>query len=137
MEQNPNDQTLVQILKDKIPNLRLLYFFGSAAIGEENKESDIDLAFLSSDKIGQVERFNIQCDIANILNRDVDLVDLKQASEVMRAEVLISGRLIFCVDPNEQAEYEVLVCSRYAHLNEERAEILTDFYSSDSTDGHR
>ena len=50
----------------KIENTKLIYLFGSYAISEENKESDIDIAILLTKQINWKERK----DILNYLYRE-------------------------------------------------------------------
>lgn len=42
-------------------------------------DSDIDIGFLTTSKIKPVKKWKIQERLASKLNRDVDLVDLKDA----------------------------------------------------------
>ncbi len=58
------------------------------------------------------------------LHRDVDLVDLRNASTVMRVQVLSTGT---CLDTQNESvcqEFETYAYSDYARLNEERREIV-------------
>ena len=60
----------------------LVYVFGSFARGELWEDSDIDLAFLSDGEFTSYEIFMLAQEIAEIYNREVDLIDLKKASTV-------------------------------------------------------
>jgi ribosomal protein RSM22 (predicted rRNA methylase) len=61
--------------------------------------------------------------LASKLNIDVDLVDLKKASTVFRAQI-IQGELLYAEDKKQQQEFEMLTLKKYARLNEERKEII-------------
>jgi hypothetical protein len=71
-----------------------------------------------------LRRFELAQELAAQLHRDVDLVDLRTASTVMRMQVLSTGECLAA--PNEAArrEFEMYAYSDYARLNEERREIL-------------
>jgi uncharacterized protein len=86
----------------------------------------VDLAVLACDPIPAMRRFGLAQELAIQLHRDVDLVDLRTASTVMRMQVISTGE---CLDaPNEptRREFEMYVFSVYARLNEERRGILDD-----------
>ena len=119
-----DDNALVDRIRQSVPNLIALYRFGSQAKGLARPESDLDLAVLACDPIPAVRRFELAQELAIQLHRDVDLVDLRTASTVMRMQVISTGE---CLDaPNEptRREFEMYVFSDYARLNEERREIL-------------
>ncbi|KYD25652.1 nucleotidyltransferase domain-containing protein [Geobacillus sp. NFOSA3] len=120
---NHDFQTIVQFLVKKI-NPYVIYLFGSEAQQQARQDSDIDLAFLSERTLSHYERFMIAGELAAILNCDVDLVDLKEATTVFQAQVVGKGKVLYCADDDKKAQFEMKVFKEYAKLNEERAEIL-------------
>ncbi len=119
-----NDQALIQFLRQSIPDLIALYRFGSHVKGNTRQDSDIDLAVLTGDPIPALRRFELAQELAARLHRDVDLLDLRTATTVMRMQVISTGE---CLDsPNGPArrEFEMYVYADYARLNEERRGIL-------------
>jgi uncharacterized protein len=120
---NRDFQTIVQFLVKKI-NPYAIYLFGSEAQQQARKDSDIDLAFLSERTLSHYERFMIAGELAAILNCDVDLVDLKEATTVFQAQIVGKGKVLYCADDDKKAQFEMKVFKEYAKLNEERAEIL-------------
>jgi uncharacterized protein len=120
---NHDFQTIVQFLVKKI-NPYVIYLFGSEAQQQARQDSDIDLAFLSERTLSHYERFMIAGELASILNCDVDLVDLKEATTVFQAQVVGKGKVLYCADDDKKAQFEMKVFKEYAKLNEERAEIL-------------
>uniref|UniRef100_C5D433 Nucleotidyltransferase n=1 Tax=Geobacillus sp. (strain WCH70) TaxID=471223 RepID=C5D433_GEOSW len=120
---NHDFQTIVQFLVKKI-NPYVIYLFGSEAKQQARQDSDIDLAFLSERTLSHYERFMIAGELAAILNCDVDLVDLKEATTVFQAQVVGKGKVLYCADDDKKAQFEMKVFKEYAKLNEERAEIL-------------
>lgn len=92
------ERIIVDILSEKVSPF-LIILFGSTAKGNIHKDSDIDIAFLSDDKeLDKYEIFMIAQEIASELNRDVDLIDLNQASTVFQAQVVHTGKVIHCTD---------------------------------------
>jgi hypothetical protein len=61
-----------------------------------------------------------------LLHRDVDLIDLRQASTVMRMQVVSTGESLFSADDPKREQFETMVYASYARLNEERRGILDD-----------
>ena len=118
---------IIDFLREKIPELLGIYVFGSYANNTSTTESDIDIAFLTYCKISAVQKWEIQEGLASVLNIDVDLIDLKDASTVLRSEVIEKGKLIYAVDSIEIGQFEMTTYSMYADLNESRMDILTDF----------
>ena len=119
-----NDQALIQFLKQAIPDLIALYRFGSQAKGVTRLDSDVDLAVLTCDPIPALRRFEIAQELAVRLHCDVDLVDLRTASTVMRMQVISTGECLDSANGPARREFEMYVCADYARLNEERCEIL-------------
>lgn len=70
-----------------------------------------------------------------LAGRDVDLVDLRAASTVLRARVIAEGERLFCAAESLCAEFEDVAFSAYARLNEERRAILQDIQQRGSVYG--
>ncbi|SDP15254.1 Uncharacterized conserved protein YutE, UPF0331/DUF86 family [Clostridium gasigenes] len=114
----------IKLLQDFNPVI--IYLFGSASRGELRNESDIDISFLSDDDIDEYICFMKAQELASIFNRDVDLIDMKKASTVFKAQIIGTAKKIFCNDENKRMYFEMRSFKEYALLNEERAEILKD-----------
>jgi uncharacterized protein len=71
---------LTQAVKQLMPDVRLIYLFGSQADGSATPSSDIDIAVLLDKKMNPVARFDLEQTLAIEFNQDVDLVDLLMAS---------------------------------------------------------
>ena len=126
---------IIEFLKDQIPGLIAIYIFGSMADNSSTPESDIDIAFLTFQKISAVEKWKIQEELASKLKQDVDLIDLKDATTILRTEVVENGKLIFSGDSYQVNHFEMITYSMYSDLNESRQDILTDYnekYGRDS-----
>jgi len=83
--------------------LDTLWLFGSEAAGTAREDSDLDLAALFRKHPSALEIFEARGDLGEILLRDVDLIDLDQASPILGMQVLRYGRLL--VDRNPKRRY--------------------------------
>jgi predicted nucleotidyltransferase len=119
-----DDHALIEHIRKSVPSLIALYRFGSQAKGTARPDSDIDLAILARDPIPNIRRFEIAQELAAQLHLDVDLVDLRTASTVMRMQVLSTGTCLDAPDEPAHREFEMYAYSDYARLNEERREIV-------------
>lgn len=117
---------LMDLLRRQIPSLLGVYVFGSAANDRMHPESDIDIAILTGQPQDPATLWEIAQALAQLAGREVDLVDLRRASTVLRMQVIGSGRRLLCNDPVQCETFEDFVYSDYARLNEERAGILRD-----------
>jgi predicted nucleotidyltransferase len=119
-----DDPALIEYLRKSVPELIALYRFGSQAKGTARPDSDVDLAVLARDPIPAIRRFELAQELAIQLHRDVDLVDLRSASTVMRMQVISTGTCLDAPDEPARREFEMYAYSDYARLNEERRDIL-------------
>jgi predicted nucleotidyltransferase len=120
------EKQIVDFLIKKIPELQGIYIFGSYVNKTITSKSDVDIAFLSFKKISVVEKWKIQEELASILNVNVYLVDLKDASLVLRSEIIENGERIYTADAFECDNFEVTTYSLYSDLNESRMHIIND-----------
>jgi len=118
------DSALIAHIRKAVPDLIACYRFGSTERGTTRPDSDVDLAILSGKTLSELNRFELAQDLAAQLHRDVDLVDLRAASTVMRMQVLSTGTCLATEDERARREFEMYAYSDYARLNEERREIL-------------
>lgn len=106
----------------------LIIIFGSALSGRILPESDIDIAFLSEKKLSAYDVFMVGQELAGLLDRDVDLVDLEIASTVFQARVITTGKVIYCNDETKRMLFEMVTLKKYARLNEERRHIMDKLF---------
>lgn len=124
MEGNKKEIIISQLQDEFSPYV--IYVFGSAVNGNTRRDSDIDVAFVS-EKTESIDAYDIYLaaqGLAEKLNQDVDLVDLNRASTVFQAQVVSTGRVIFCNDNYKRDVFEMKTLKMYAKLNEERAVII-------------
>ena len=113
----------IEILKEEF-NPIVIYLFGSGAKNRLRDDSDIDIAFLTDDEIDSYECFMKAQELADIFSREVDLINLNTSSTVFKAQVVGTGKIIYCRDETKRMYFEMRAFKAYAMLNEEREVIL-------------
>lgn len=128
-----NPATKIQLIKtallEALPEVKLLYLFGSQAKGTANGSSDWDIAVLPYSPLDNTQRWDLAQNLAGKLGQDVDLVDLSGASTVLQMQVINDGQLLMG-DRQEADVFETQVFSMYAHLQESRQDIVDEFVGS-------
>ena len=113
------------------PDIQGVYLFGSYGTEYERPDSDVDLALLLPPMQAIIEEDmqigQCRASLVKLLNRDVDLVNVRRVSTVFQKVIIIDGRLIHCADRYAVENFEMLVLSLYQTLNEERRGILDAF----------
>ncbi|HEX5054663.1 MAG TPA: nucleotidyltransferase domain-containing protein [Planctomycetota bacterium] len=89
---------LLRRVHERLPGVQGVWLFGSRARGDAREDSDIDLAVLGPTAFDPVLVFDLGLELGVLASRDVDLVDLRAASTVLRKEALHGGRLLSCLD---------------------------------------
>ena len=107
----------------------LIYIFGSTVKGRGRDDSDIDIAILTDRQIDEYKLFILSQKLADVLKREVDLVDLRKASTVFRVQIIKTGKLIYNSDNLRKMYFQMRAIRDYALLNEERMEIINKIKS--------
>jgi len=113
----------IEMLKEEF-NPIVIYLFGSAAKDKLRDDSDIDIAFLSDKEEDSYEVFMKAQELAEIFNREVDLINLNTSSTVFKAQVIGTCKRLYCRDETKRMYFEMRAFKAYAMLNEEREVIL-------------
>jgi len=126
---------IIAFLKEKIdPDFIIL--FGSYAKGYARPDSNVDIAFYKEGgMLTPYECFLYAQELADRLNKDVDLIDLNHASTVFQAQIFATGIVMDIKNENALNVKRMLAYSLYAKLNEERAEILKNIAESGAVYG--
>ena len=114
----------VATIRAAMPDVQAIYRFGSMTAGTAGPDSDLDLAVLGPHPLDPMVRFDLQEQLASVVRRSVDLVDLRAASPVMAMQVLAAGELLHDSAPDLRGLFEDRAYGTYARLNEERRGIL-------------
>lgn len=118
--------TAIDVIKEQYPDVWAIYLFGSFGTIYERSDSDLDLAVLCKQPLDALPLWELAQKIALRINRDVQVVDLRQASTVFQNEIIRNERRIYCCHPKACDALESLYLAMYLRLNEERKEILDD-----------
>jgi predicted nucleotidyltransferase len=127
-----NQQDLVlQIILQSYPDVQAIYLFGSYGTKDQWPDSDVDLGLLlppaQSKSVTFSTLHSCQIDLAELLLKDVDLINMRQVSTVFKKEIISTGRIIYSTNQYAVDEFEMLTISYYQKLNQERLELLVDF----------
>jgi predicted nucleotidyltransferase len=90
-----------------------IYVFGSIATGKDRTGSDIDIAIMVRDSIGEMERVQLETSLSNLLKRDVDLIIFGDVAPLLQHQILKYGHLVFEGDPKERVRQEVAARREY------------------------
>jgi len=112
------------------PATQAVYLFGSYGTQQQWPDSDADIALLlppdEARRVGSLSMTELQASLERLLDKEVDLINLRQVSTVFQKEIILAERRIFCANRYAADEFEMLVLSLYQKLNEERAELMAE-----------
>jgi predicted nucleotidyltransferase len=113
-------------IQQSLPGLIAIYLFGSQATGEAIATSDVDLAILVQGKIEPLRLWELAGELADLVHRPVDLVDLRAASTVMQHQIVSNGHRLWACPGIDAGTYELFIFSEKMKLDEARAGLLDD-----------
>jgi predicted nucleotidyltransferase len=129
-----NEAGIVEAVLRHYPDVVAVYLFGTAGTEDERSDSDLDIALLFSHEkaaeIGSLQMSDLCLELGRVVNRGVDLINLRLVNTVFQKEVVAADRRVYCADEYGADEFEMLVLSYYMKLNEERADILKEALKS-------
>jgi predicted nucleotidyltransferase len=125
---------LVQAILAAYPDTQAIYLFGSYATGDQRRDSDLDLAILlpvtTARQVGSLYFSPLQDQVTKLSRPSVDLINLRRVSTVFQHEIISTAHRIYCADESTCLEFEALTLSFYQELNDRRAAIVEDIYTS-------
>jgi predicted nucleotidyltransferase len=121
-------------LKTALPSLQAVYLFGSQASEEATETSDVDVAVLLPAPLAAEQRWRLASELADRLGRDVDLIDLRQASTVLQHQVVVEGKRLWSHGLDSD-EFELMVQSEYWDLAIQRQHLIADIKQRGSVHG--
>ena len=132
--QNLTGEKLVENVRNavlaELPYCLAIYVFGSRADDQARPDSDLDIAVLLPRMTQIDDKLAVLSHLAVELKVEVDLVDLRAASDVLRREVLVNGVCIHNAAPGEVLAWEAEAMTRYGHYRREVAGLLADFHDT-------
>lgn len=94
-----------------------VYLFGSQIKGKENIYSDVDIAVLFQPNLTQKERtekrLSLMDELCSILNKDVDVVILNEASTFLKFQVIKEGEKIYERPDRSEHSFEAKAIVEY------------------------
>jgi uncharacterized protein len=121
---------LVRTVLGHYPDTQAIYLFGSYGTENEWADSDVDIVLLlppeQAKAIRMLAMSPLCSDLGSLLEKPVDLINLREVYTVFQKEIISADRRIYTGDAYGADEFEMLVFSFYQKLSQERAEILTE-----------
>ena len=97
-----------------------VYIFGSFASGRQRSGSDVDIGvLLHPEFIGEADALREQCmiQLGRTLNKDIHVVILNHAGEVLLKQVLSKGKAILIKNQKEDKYFKMVSLSRVVDFN--------------------
>lgn len=132
------DDTIKSHILEGLPTTQAIYRFGTWGTAAQRPDSDVDIAvLLPHEDAMRVDRWQwhlLAVKLAGAVGAEnADLVNLRRADTTLQAEILRTGRLVYCHDDDGRLGFETLVLSMYQKLNDERAGIRAAIVESART----
>ncbi len=90
-------QTILSAISTQ-PDIVLAILFGSLAVGEGNKDSDLDLAVDAGRRLTAREKMALISELAETTGRPIDLVDINAVGEPLLGQIIRHGKRILGSD---------------------------------------
>lgn len=123
MKNKDLSNTIKNLLLKYIPSITIIYIFGSVAFGEDDTNSDIDIAFLATEDIDNLRKYNISQTLAIELKKNIDLINMSKSTEVINMQIISKG---VCIYNKDDTNFEDNVYYKYIDLCEFRSGIVED-----------
>lgn len=108
---------IIDFLKANIENLISVTLFGSATKNRLTSNSDIDLAFLSYDKVDSEKLHLLQNKLSELLKHEVDLIPMRETDSILNYQIFKNGLILFISDSipdiREYHAFKVLKLAEY------------------------
>jgi predicted nucleotidyltransferase len=107
-----------------------VYLFGSFAYGNPGPSSDLDLGLLfePGDRQSILQQLDQHLvELSRLLRRDLHLVPLNLAGEVLLKQVFAKGRCIIINNPKQHALFEMIAYAKIADFGYHRQRFQTGF----------
>lgn len=94
--------------------LKLLLQFGSSVTGKMHKESDVDVAYLSSRELSLREEASFVIELMPILkNKFIDIVNIHKAPPLLLYAISRQGKILYQATPTKFHEFRAYAFKRY------------------------
>lgn len=108
----------IKSVLSKIPQVEYAYLFGSVAISQTTKNSDVDIAVMLTPELTQKQRFDLRLELMGIFNKALkkpaDVVILNDVSSIFLKYVIIQeGKPIYIKDELKYLTFESQTLGEY------------------------
>ncbi len=114
----------LEAIRAELEGLKSVYLFGSRATGEQRHCSDWDIGVVGVDVFDPVLVWEAAQRVAVVLDCDVDLVDLRTASTVLRFQIVAYGKRLFSDGLVDTEQFDNLCIAEYLRFAEARRELV-------------
>jgi len=111
----------------RVPGIICVYLFGSAARGDSNALSDIDLAVLLEPSHGG-EMSKAAEVLARVFGEKADISDLAELPLSVQFRAIRDGVLLYVADDLARARFEARVIEEYLDMEFHREEYLGEWF---------
>lgn len=94
----------------------MAFLFGSSVTRDVDSANDVDVAVSFARPVSLLEQSELAAQLEELVGRAVDVVDLDQASTVLRWEIVRSGVAVCARDPRDVLEFRARVPLEYFDL---------------------
>jgi len=129
LQEPPQTSDLDQKIKyvmARHPSVVLAILFGSMATDQARNDSDLDIAVASSSPLTAQTHIAIIEDLALVVGRPVDLIDLDRIHNPLLQQILTKGRRVLCQDRTRYAELLLRMVYEEADVMPYYRRILSD-----------
>lgn len=116
-------ETIIKTVLGFYPDTEAICLFGSYLTPDEHEESDVDIALLfprgKARLMGSLSLSECRYKLEDVLNRTVDLINIRMANTVFQYEIIQEGRIIYKQNDYAVDNFEMVVISSHQKLNNE------------------
>ena len=127
-----SNSSIIHTILAAHPNTQAIYLYGTWGTEYQRRDSDVDIAVLlphDETKVVDFWEWHLNCAVPRYAGKlhvtvKADLINLRTTPVILRKEIIVADRRIYCADEYAADEFEMLTISFYQKLNEERREIV-------------
>lgn len=115
---------IIEYFQDK-KEVITVYLYGSIVTGKDAMKSDVDIALLTNPYKNLMEsqraRVRYQTEISRLIEREVDLVFLQEAGELLSYQILSKGQVVVETDKETHRSfraYRLIKCLDFQFLED-------------------
>ena len=101
------------------PETVAVYLFGSHATGKEHHKSDLDIAVLiDTERASELNKLRTayHLELSRITRKDVDIIIMNTAGEILLKQIYERGRLLLVHDDTKLSMFNMIAYSRIAEF---------------------